>query len=466
MTLSNEEYPQRFKLTGPGQTLPFHFYVAEASWILVTKYSAGARTDLTLGADYTVVLAGDLRGGWVTLAEDQGAEDDVIVIGLNIPVSQLTDYKFRTAFDQDGLKDSLNKVVQLCRQVDYGILRSLKMPLEVAYAGQGVLRNRKGKVLQGNEDGVLVLRDPIVIFTDEIRDLEATSGDIPVSYASMVTLTPDTPCQATMALEIYLLWDPSDGSPSDDQKTLNITLVQDGNAGTVESAGFQIGPGDWVSGGTGKLVHTRSFPIYFLPDEGDEILIWSGVNIDPYEGHSLYAGSDTIAAVSVYYSKKEGYGIELEMSLTAGTFPGAEPGQYNGFGVYDVANPAPAEPYAGSAPITGGNPDGSRNLEVGHRAAFQAGGTLTNWIYNPASVAGNAFMAYFSGYGYQFRAADSDMALITPQGACSGVGAASWGVFVSGPYFDTYASEIAGHGLTDIGATGQKGYELTPTVVE
>jgi hypothetical protein len=455
MTLSNEEYPQRFKLTGPGQTLPFHFYVAEASWILVTKYSAGVRTDLTLGADYTVVLAGDLRGGWVTLAEDQGAEDDVIVIGLNIPVSQLTDYKFRAAFDQDVLKDSLNKIVQLCRQVDHGILRSLKMPLEVAYAGQGVLRNRKGKVLQSNEDGVLVLRDPIVIFTDEVRDLEATSGDIPVSYASMVTLTPDTPCQATMALEIYLLWDPNDGSPSDDQKTLFIGITQDGQASTTEGAGFTIGPSDWDELRPGLLSHLREFPVFFLPDDEDEAVIrtWAGVN--PYSGHPADQGEYGFT-LELLMKRYPGYGTNPTLRLTSTSAPVGGVDGYTGAGAFVLGT---------DTLYYGANPGGARTFNVSQPNPGQP--AVDQWVINPWVASGSVPVTLeIKGYGYAHTAPVLEAITFVPYGDCGSIPPINWGVFVSGPYFDTYAGEIAEHGLTDIGSTGYKGYELTPTVVE
>jgi hypothetical protein len=290
--------------------------------------------------------------------------------------------------------------------------------------------------------------DLVDSLTDVEKDFEAITGEIPVSYYSKVTLLPTSNCQATLTMTIFLDYDPADGSPSDAQKSLYITVVQSGVASGADTTGFFIDPPDWTSAGTGLLVASKTFPIYFLPSSEDEQVLAEFLNVDPYAGHPLYAGLESF---NLYFLAKRyvGYGIHPTLKLTSVSFPGAQPGQYNGGGFFLKGT---------NTPFFGANPGGARHLAVNHRAAFQAGGTLENWTYNPASF-GTPGELDLCGFGYNWVSSPLLTFLFLPWSDCSQIAPANWGVFISSAYFDSYAAEVPGHGLEDIGATGKKGYE-------
>lgn len=423
MTLAKQRYPNRYRLVGSGQRLPFTFWVDDDTWLKVTRFSSGTKSVLTLNTDYTVVKDG-ARGGTVVLGGSVGAAGDIIVISYDIPITQTKSFPYKTAFEPDDLRYGCDKLVAIMRMFNEMLVRTLKYIPEDNYTGVGLKKNRKG-ILRFDDDGDLAPTPPPVLLVDELKEFEATSGAIAVSYGTRSQLAPLTPCSAQLKVVVTLMWDTDDGDPSDDQKTLYVTLID--SASSTKGAGYWIEPGDWVSIKEGTMIATKNLPIQYYPEDLSGITFleateWEEVGDDG--GLLTFSITDPDPAVHpeatkfVLYAQDANPVAEFVLQIVD---------KWSGTQIF---------------PVGGGyyNPAGAGTsvvvdlADAGLSRAFmvvQQGATPTNYR-GP---------------------------IIWPPPPCEQA-PINFGVFLSGPSLSNYAGAVSGHDLVEIGTTGFYGWEL------
>jgi hypothetical protein len=105
---------------GAGATeFVFTFPVHDQTWLKV--YQDGVLLDL--GDDYSVTGVGDSGGGTITLTVGAGA-GDIILITLDVPITQGTVYNFNSKFPEAAHEAALDKLTLIClllqHQIDLG----------------------------------------------------------------------------------------------------------------------------------------------------------------------------------------------------------------------------------------------------------------------------------------------------------------------------------------------------------
>lgn len=106
-------------------TIPFTFYDTAD----IDVYVNGSQLST---ADYTVTgtagTTGGYEGGTVTL--DTGVTNSTVIVLLDMPIARTTDFPASSEFNITSLNTQLDKLVSLSQQLDSGIRRSLKLPIE------------------------------------------------------------------------------------------------------------------------------------------------------------------------------------------------------------------------------------------------------------------------------------------------------------------------------------------------
>jgi hypothetical protein len=103
-------------------TIPFYFL--ESSHILAIKVDYyGVETVLDLDTDYTVTGAYNEDGGELTLIVEL-VDGESLIITLQVPIEQLTNYIRNDVFPAQSTEDALDKLTMICKQIAYLASRS------------------------------------------------------------------------------------------------------------------------------------------------------------------------------------------------------------------------------------------------------------------------------------------------------------------------------------------------------
>jgi hypothetical protein len=129
MTISDQSKRTATKLVGAGPyNLVFTFPVFAETDLLVIRQATVTlvETTMVLGVDYTVTLvSGGAGGGTVVLTT--GANDDIVTVILNPPLSQETDLPNVSEFPSQSVEDALDKMVNIAKRANDLAERALKL---------------------------------------------------------------------------------------------------------------------------------------------------------------------------------------------------------------------------------------------------------------------------------------------------------------------------------------------------
>lgn len=115
---------------GAGTVGPFTigFYFLDSSHLAVVRTDAlGVETPLILSTDFTVVGAGNLAGGTLTLTVALAA-GYTLTIQRNVPLTQLLDYTQSDSFPAESHEQGLDKLTMQVQQVDTKATGALRVP--------------------------------------------------------------------------------------------------------------------------------------------------------------------------------------------------------------------------------------------------------------------------------------------------------------------------------------------------
>lgn len=132
---------------GNGSTTAFAvpFYFLEESHLLVVLRSAtGVETVQVITTNYTVVGAGVLSGGTVTMlvAPPTGT---TLHIRRVVPATQLTDYQANDTFPAESHEQALDKLTMLVQEGDYSLSRAMILR-ETDVDGSGAFAGRSNRI--------------------------------------------------------------------------------------------------------------------------------------------------------------------------------------------------------------------------------------------------------------------------------------------------------------------------------
>jgi hypothetical protein len=430
MTVGIQQLKNSWTITRLPITLPCAHFFYDTQVVV-----AAGTSRLLLDTDYTLSGAGNERGGTITILSGAVVSvGDIVTVMRRTKLDQLEDMIAFDPFEDQPFERICDLCVMRLQELSSDLKSAIRIsdddivdeipaipppdaPKLIGFDGNGDP--------ELPEDPTTTANDP-PRFDPTILEKFKTFDNVSYSFGSRISSVSN--CEATLTFIAKLKYDPEGSEPTDDQKTLTISLVQDGSSSTQTADGFTILPEDW-GGGNGLLTFTNDFPIYFLPSDEDEKLLKQWGPLDPYAGHSQYAGLESLIA-SLYLVRQEGYGVNTELRVTSVSFPGAQPGEYNGFGGFV---------YGTDTPFFGGNPAGGRDWTVLHRAAYQAGGTLGNWIYSPGVSAPTKID--FRGFGYLHTAPVQDTWTFFALADCGDIPPLQWGCFVTSPSFSSFTTD-------------------------
>jgi hypothetical protein len=128
MTVSTFTLPT--SINGSGTTGPFTtgFPVRDQTWLVVKKVliADGTSTTLTLTTDYTVSGVGGATADVTTVASVSAAYK--IVLDLNVPITQLTDYEENDPFPAETHEAALDKLTFIAAQTNTKVGKSIRIP--------------------------------------------------------------------------------------------------------------------------------------------------------------------------------------------------------------------------------------------------------------------------------------------------------------------------------------------------
>lgn len=132
---------------GNGSTTAFAvpYYFLEETHLLVTLLSAaGVETTQVLTTNYTVIGAGVLSGGTVTMlvAPPSGSS---LFIRRSVPATQLIDYVANDAFPAETHEQALDKLTMLAQESDYLLGRAMVLR-ETDVDGAGAFAGRSNRI--------------------------------------------------------------------------------------------------------------------------------------------------------------------------------------------------------------------------------------------------------------------------------------------------------------------------------
>lgn len=132
---------------GNGSTTAFAvpFYFLEESHLLVVLRSAvGVETVQVITTNYTVVGAGVLSGGTVTMLVAP-ATGTTLHIRRVVPATQLTDYQANDTFPAESHEQALDKLTMLVQEADYSLGRAMILR-ETDVDGSGAFAGRSNRI--------------------------------------------------------------------------------------------------------------------------------------------------------------------------------------------------------------------------------------------------------------------------------------------------------------------------------
>ena len=126
MTITAATAKNTYTGTGVQVDFDYTFKIQDQTQILVElEDSSGTVTTQTLTTHYTVSGAGTDGGGTITFVSAPSATDTVILT-LNIPLSQATDYVENDPFPAANHENALDKLTLIAQQLDEQVSRSVK----------------------------------------------------------------------------------------------------------------------------------------------------------------------------------------------------------------------------------------------------------------------------------------------------------------------------------------------------
>lgn len=272
MTVSSFDLPTTY--TGSGTTGPFAtgFYFLEDSHLLITKLeiATGTETTLELNSDYTVSGAGDPSGGDITLTSSLSS-DYKLIIDLDIPYTQETDYQEGDAFPAESHETALDKVTMLAKQNSIRSNRAIRTPNdETTTVLLPRAEDRANKALIFDADG------NVTVSTDDYEDQVQAVSDLADDAADSAT--------AALASQTAAATSETNAAASASNAAASAAKLSGTSASSVLIA-------------TGSKSFTTQASKFF--DVGNYVMISSGADPSNYMHGQVTAYSGTSLTVNV-----------------------------------------------------------------------------------------------------------------------------------------------------------------------
>lgn len=168
-------------VAGTATEISFSWIIPTSEWLVVEKnlLSTGARTTLTQGSDYTVVLSSS--GGIITITSPVGALYEYIA-SMNVPMTQETPYSTSQGFQGKVIENSFDKLTRITQELSDGLDRSLKFKVGSSnidtefpdiQANKIVLTNSAGDGFTFSEDNFTDIQTDLATCADNISSIIA-----------------------------------------------------------------------------------------------------------------------------------------------------------------------------------------------------------------------------------------------------------------------------------------------------